>query len=255
MDLGTVIGLVLTLALLFGAMAMGVGLGPYIDIPSVLIVFGGTTGVLMIGFKMEHIKAAAKVFKIAIKPPQIDLQATIAKMVEYSTKARKDGILALEADANNEENEFLKKGLSMAVDGSEPDTIRELLEIDMDQASGRHKSNASLFDQIAGFAGAMGMIGTLIGLVAMLLNMSDPSAIGPAMAVALLTTMYGAMLGNIVGAPIANILLIRDADEILLKTLIIEGIMSIQAGDNPRNLEAKLLAFLPPKDRVSQFDK
>jgi chemotaxis protein MotA len=255
MDLGTVIGLVLTLALLFGAMAMGVGLGPYIDIPSILIVFGGTTGVLMIGFKMEQIKAAAKVFKIAIKPPQIDLQATIAKMVEYSTKARKDGILALEADANNEENEFLKKGLSMAVDGSEPDTIRELLEIDMDQASGRHKSNASLFDQIAGFAGAMGMIGTLIGLVAMLLNMSDPSAIGPAMAVALLTTMYGAMLGNIVGAPIANILLIRDADEILLKTLIIEGIMSIQAGDNPRNLEAKLLAFLPPKDRVSQFDK
>jgi chemotaxis protein MotA len=255
MDLGTVIGLVLTLALLFGAMAMGVGLGPYIDIPSILIVFGGTTGVLMVGFKMEQIKAAAKVFKIAIKPPQIDLQATISKMVEYSTKARKDGILALEADANNEENEFLKKGLSMAVDGSEPDTIRELLEIDMDQASNRHKSNASLFDQIAGFAGAMGMIGTLIGLVAMLLNMSDPSAIGPAMAVALLTTMYGAMLGNIVGAPVANILLIRDSDEILLKTLIIEGIMSIQAGDNPRNLEAKLLAFLPPKERVSQFDK
>ncbi len=255
MDLGTVIGLVLTLALLFGAMAMGVGLGPYIDIPSILIVFGGTTGVLMVGFKMEQIKSAVKVFKIAIKPPQIDLQATIAKMVEYSTKARKDGILALEADANSEENEFLKKGLSMAVDGSEPDTIRELLEIDMQEASNRHKSNASLFDQIAGFAGAMGMIGTLIGLVAMLLNMSDPSAIGPAMAVALLTTMYGAMLGNIVGTPIANILLIRDSDEILLKTLIIEGIMSIQAGDNPRNLESKLLAFLPPKERVSQFDK
>ncbi len=254
MDLGTVIGLVLTLALLFGAMAMGVGLGPYIDVPSILIVFGGTTGVLMVGFKMEQIKAAGKVFKIAIKPPQIDLQEVIKKMVEYSTKARKDGILALEESANKEENEFLKKGLSMAVDGNEPDTIRELLEIDMEQASGRHKSNASLFDQIAGFAGAMGMIGTLIGLVAMLLNMSDPSAIGPAMAVALLTTMYGAMLGNIVGAPVANILLIRDNDEILLKTLIIEGIMSIQAGDNPRNLEAKLLAFLPPKDRVSQFD-
>ena len=254
MDLGTVIGLVLTLALLFGAMAMGVGLGPYIDIPSILIVFGGTTGVLMVGFKMEQIKAAAKVFKIAIKPPQIDLQELIKKMVDYSTKARKDGILALEESANKEENEFLKKGLSMAVDGSEPDTIRDLLEIDMEQASKRHKSNAALFDQIAGFAGAMGMIGTLIGLVAMLLNMSDPSAIGPAMAVALLTTMYGAMLGNIVGAPVANILMIRDSDESLVKTLIIEGIMSIQAGDNPRNLESKLLAFLPPKDRVSQFD-
>jgi len=113
---------------------------------------------------MEQIKAAAKVFKIAIKPPQIDLQELIKKMVDYSTKARKDGILALEESANKEENEFLKKGLSMAVDGSEPDTIRDLLEIDMEQASARHKSNASLFDQIAGFAGAMGMIGTLIGL-------------------------------------------------------------------------------------------
>jgi chemotaxis protein MotA len=124
----------------------------------------------------------------------------------------------------------------------------------MEQTSNRHKTNATFFGQIAGFAGAMGMIGTLIGLVAMLLNMSAPSAIGPSMAVALLTTMYGAMLGNIVGAPIENILLIRNDDELLVKTLILEGIMAIQAGDNPRNLEGKLLAFLPPSERQSQFD-
>ena len=253
MDLGTVVGLVLTLALLFGAMAMGVGIGPYIDIPSVLIVFGGTTGVLLVGFKMEQIKSLAKYFMIAIKPPQEDISELIKKMVEYSTKARRDGILALEADANSEPNEFLKKGLSMAVDGNEPDTIRDLLEIDMDQTSDRHKANAQIFEQMGGFSGAMGMIGTLIGLVAMLLNMSDPSAIGPSMAVALLTTMYGAMIGNIVGGPIANILLIRDSDEVLVKTLILEGIMAIQSGDNPRNLEGKLLAFLPPKERESQF--
>jgi len=254
MDLGTVVGLVLTLALLFGAMAMGVGIGPYIDIPSVLIVFGGTAGVLLVGFKMEQMKNLVKYFMIAIKPPQEDIAGLIKKMVEYSTKARRDGILALETDANNEENEFLKKGLSMAVDGNEPDTIRDLLEIDMDQTSERHKANAQIFDQMGGFSGAMGMIGTLIGLVAMLLNMSDPSAIGPSMAVALLTTMYGAMIGNIVGAPIANILLIRDSDEILVKTLIIEGIMAIQSGDNPRTLEGKLLSFLPPKERKSQFE-
>ena len=254
MDLGTVVGLVLTLALLFGAMAMGVGIGPYIDIPSVLIVFGGTTGVLMIGFKMEQMKSLVKYFMIAIKPPQDDVAELIKKMVEYSTKARRDGILALESDANNEPNEFLKKGLSMAVDGNEPDTIRDLLEIDMEQTSERHKANAQIFDQMGGFSGAMGMIGTLIGLVAMLLNMSDPSAIGPSMAVALLTTMYGAMIGNIVGAPVENILLIRDSDEMLVKTLIIEGIMAIQAGDNPRTLEGKLLSFLPPSERVSQFD-
>jgi len=254
MDLGTVVGLVLTLALLFGAMAMGVGIGPYIDIPSILIVFGGTTGVLMVGFKMEQIKNLAKYFMIAIKPPQVDMSELIKKMVEYSTKARRDGILALEADANAESNEFLRKGLSMAVDGNEPDTIRDLLEIDLDQTSERHKANAQIFEQMGGFSGAMGMIGTLIGLVAMLMNMSDPSAIGPAMAVALLTTMYGAMVGNIVGAPVANILQIRDSDEVLVKTLIIEGIMAIQSGDNPRNLEGKLLAFLPPKERASQFD-
>lgn len=255
MDLATVVGLVLTLALLLGAMTLGVGVGAYIDVPSLLIVFGGTTGVLMVGFKMDQIKSLGKYFMIAIKPPQENLQELIKKMVDYSTKARRDGILALESDANNETNEFLKKGLSMAVDGSEPDTIRALLEADMVQTSSRHKLNASIFDQMAGFSGAMGMIGTLIGLVAMLLNMADPSAIGPSMAVALLTTMYGAMIGNIIGAPIANILNIRDGDEVLAKSLVLEGIMAIQAGDNPRTLEAKLLSFLPPKERESQFDK
>ncbi len=254
MDLGSVIGLVLILGLLFGAMAMGVGIGPYIDIPSVLIVIGGSIGALLVSFKMEQMKNFVKIFMIAIKPPQEDVPELIKRLVEYSTQARRDGILSLEAAANNEANEFLKKGLSMAVDGNEPDTIRELLEIEMEQTSERHKSNAAIFSQWAGLAGAMGMIGTLIGLVAMLLNMADPSAIGPSMAVALLTTMYGAMIGNIFGAPIANILGIRDADEALVRTIILEGIMSIQAGDNPRTLEAKLLSFLPPNERVSQFE-
>jgi chemotaxis protein MotA len=254
MDLGSVIGLVLTLALLFGAMLMGVGIGPYIDIPSILIVFGGTAGTLLIGFKLEQMKKFGKIFMIAIKPPEIDNKAMIAKLVDFSTKARKEGVLALEEDVANEENEFLKRGLSMAIDGNEPDIIRDLLEIDMEQMAARHKSNQAMFGQLGGFAGAMGMIGTLIGLVAMLLNMADPAAIGPAMAVALLTTMYGAMLGNIIGGPVENILGVRNDDEIILKTMILEGIMSIQAGDNPRVLEAKLLAFIAPEERESQFD-
>ncbi len=254
MDLGTVVGLVVVLALIFSAMAMGVGIGPYIDIPSVLIVFGGTTGALLIAFKMEQMKSFGKIFMIAIKPPRENVPELIKKMVDYSIKARRDGILALEADANNETNAFLKKGLSMAVDGNEPDIIRTLLETDMERTNGRHKSNASIFDNMAGYGGAMGMIGTLIGLVAMLMNMSDPSKIGPSMAVALLTTFYGALLGNVFGSPVATILNIRDDEETLVKTIILEGILSIQAGDNPRNLEAKLLAFLPPKERKSQFE-
>lgn len=254
MDLATVIGLVLIIALLLGAMSMGVGIGAYIDIPSVLIVVGGSMGSLLVGFKMEQMKLFVKIFMVAVKPPQEDMPEMIRKLVEYATQARRDGILSLEAAADAEENQFLKQGLSMAVDGNEPDTIRELLEIEMEQTSTRHKGNAAIFDQWAGFAGAMGMIGTLIGLVAMLLNMADPSAIGPAMAVALLTTMYGAMIGNIFGAPVANILNIRNDEETLVKELILEGIMSIQAGDNPRTLEAKLLSFLAPAERTSQFE-
>ncbi len=254
MDLGSVVGLVLIMALLLGAMSMGVGVGAYIDIPSVLIVVGGSIGALMISFKPAQMKNFTKVFMIAIKPPQEDENELIKKLVDFATKARKDGILALESEVNSESNEFLKKGLSMAIDGSEPDTIRELLEIDLEQTSSRHKVNASIFNNWAGLAGAMGMVGTLIGLVAMLLNMADPSAIGPSMAVALLTTMYGAIIGNVFGTPIYNILSIRNDDETVLKEMILSGIMSIQSGDAPRVLEAKLLAYQAPKDRVSQFD-
>lgn len=254
MDLGTVIGLVLILALLFGAMLMGVGIGAYIDIPSALIVIGGSIGALMVAFKPSQMKQFTKIFMKAIKPGEEDIPELIKKLVEFATKARKDGILALEGDVNNEENEFLKKGLSMAIDGSEPDTIRELLEIEMEQTDTRHKIHGSIFSQWSGLAGAMGMIGTLIGLVAMLLNMADPSAIGPSMAVALLTTMYGAMIGNIFGGPIATILGIRNDEETMVKQMILEGIMSIQAGDAPRVLEAKLLAYLAPSERISQFD-
>ena len=249
MDLGTVIGIVLIMALLMGAMSMGVGVGAYIDIPSVLIVVGGSIGALMISFKPTQMKQFVKIFMIAIKPPVFDKVELIKKLVAYSSKARKDGLLALEGEANSEENDFLKKGLSMAIDGSEPDTIRTLLEIEMEQTSNRHKVNASMFSQWAGLAGAMGMVGTLIGLVAMLLNMADPSAIGPSMAVALLTTMYGAIIGNVLGTPISIILNIRDGDESVVKELILTGIMSIQAGDAPRDLEAKLLSYLPPAER------
>ncbi len=254
MDLGTVIGIVLILVLLLGSMAMGVGIGAYVDIPSVLIVVGGSMGALMVSFKPKQMKGFIKIFMKAIKPDEEDPKELIQRLVAFATQARKDGILSLESDVNNEENAFLKKGLSMAIDGSEPDIIRELLEIEMEQTSQRHTINGSIFNQWAGLAGAMGMVGTLIGLVAMLLNMADPSAIGPSMAVALLTTMYGAIIGNVFGTPIYNILAIRNKDESMLKEMIITGIMSIQSGDAPRVLESKLLAYLTPSDRVSQFD-
>jgi chemotaxis protein MotA len=254
MDLATVFGLIMTYAVLLMAMALGVGIGPYIDIPSVLIVFGGSIGALFIGFKMEQMKKMASFFMISIKPPKQDLHGLITKLINFAVTARKEGILSLEGPLKNEENKFLQNGLMMAIDGQEPDIIRDMLDVEIEQMSVRHKGNIAMFDMWSNFSGAMGMIGTLIGLVAMLLNMSDPSAIGPAMAVALLTTLYGALIGNTVGGPIANILSVRNDEEVLQNQLILEGIMSIQAGDNPRNMEAKLLSFLPPAERKSQFE-
>lgn len=254
MDLATVIGMSLSFILIGTAMMLGVGIGPYIDIPSALITIGGSITSLFIGYKMENVKKIFTYFLVAFKPQTFDVPGLVKKLVDYSTQARRDGILSLEQQSNQEENDFLKRGLNMAIDGAEPDSIRSLLEMDLDRTLERHKANAGIFDTWAAYAGAYGMLGTLIGLVAMLLNMSDPSSIGPAMAVALITTLYGSMVGNIVGSPIANILNIRANDEALVKLMIIEGIMSIQAGDNPRALEAKLLTFLPPNQRVSQFE-
>ena len=252
--MATVIGLTMTYIFLLSAMALGVGIGPYVDMPSVLIVIGGSIGTLFVGFTMDHMKKMFGIFMIAIKPPKQDLHGMIAKLIDFAITARKEGILSLEGPLQNEENDFLRNGLMMAIDGQEPDFIRDMLDIEIEQMSVRHKGYAAMFDMWANLAGAMGMIGTLIGLVAMLLNMSDPSAIGPAMAVALLTTLYGAVIGNTLGTPIANILSVRNDEEVLQNQLILEGIMSIQAGDNPRNMESKLLSFLPPSQRKSQFD-
>lgn len=254
MDLGTVVGLVAVYALIISAMMMGVGVGPYLDAPAALIVIGGASASIIISFKMEQIKNIGKVMSIAFKPQTYYIPALVRKLVDYATMARRDGILALETPVNQEDNLFLKKGLSMAVDGNEPDTIRQLLELETEAASERHRGYAAIFDQFGGIAGAYGMIGTLIGLVAMLVNMADPSSIGPAMAVAIITTLYGAMIGYTFAGPFFNKLLIRDSDEVMVKNIIIEGIMSIQAGDNPRTLEQKLLSFLPPNERISQFE-
>ncbi|MGX3010538.1 motility protein A [Helicobacter sp. 23-1044] len=254
MDLGSVIGLAFIIVLLFWSTVLGAGISVYIDIPSVMITFGGSIAALMIAVKFEQMRNIFRYMGIAFKPHTYDIPQLIKTITEYSIKARRDGILSLEQNVNQEENDFLRKGLSMAVDGAEPDSIRELLEIDMEQSFSRHNGNADIFEQWAALAGSFGMLGTLIGLVAMLVNMSDPSSIGPAMAVALITTLYGSLIGNTVGAPIANILRIRAQDEVLMQSLVIEGIISIQAGDNPRILETKLLSFLPPSERVSQFD-
>jgi chemotaxis protein MotA len=254
MDIATLVGTLLAYVLVFAAIMMGAGLGPYIDIPSVLIVIGGTIGIIMMSFPMDKALGVAKFAGKAFKYPIDDAAALISQLVEFAVKARRDGILSLESAEDEVNDEFLKKGIRLAVDGTEPEVIKNILETELEYMVGRHKSGAGVLGIVVEFAPAMGMIGTLIGLVAMLQSMEDPSSIGPAMAVALLTTLYGAMLANLFGGPYKAKLEYRSRQEQLLREIMIGGIMAIQAGDNPRIVEQKLNAYLPPNQRKSQFD-
>jgi len=254
MDIASLVGTLIAYALVFAAIMMGAGLGPYIDIPSVLIVIGGTFGIIMMAYPMDKAMALFKFTGKAFKYPVDDAATLIGQLVEFAVKARRDGILSLESAEDEVSDDFLKKGIRLAVDGTEPEVIKNILETELEYMASRHKSGAGVLGIMVDFGPAMGMIGTLIGLVAMLQSMEDPSTIGPAMAVALLTTMYGAMIANLFGGPYKAKLEFRSAQEQLVREIMIAGIMAIQAGDNPRIVEQKLNAYLQPKERKSQFD-
>jgi len=180
---------------------------------------------------------------------------TIRQLVEFAEQARREGILALEARAADIKDEFLKKGIQLAVDGTEPELIKDILSTDISFTEARHEEGAKIFDFLAAMGPSFGMIGTLIGLVLMLGNMSDVSTIGPNMAVALITTFYGSMLANCICLPIVEKLKSASQKEIMIKELMLEGIMSLQSGDNPRIVEQKLIAFLAPGLRTSVINR
>ena len=255
MDLATIIGLLATFGLVLWAIMMGGPLTIFIDIPSVLIVFGGTIGCTLIHYPFKEIASAVAVGKKTIFVQEMAINALITQLMEYANKARKEGILALQGAMEAVQDDFLKKAMQMAVDGQEPATLRDMLNTEIEYIQMRHEQGAAIFSTLAAYAPAMGMIGTLIGLVQMLQNMSDPAAIGPAMAVALITTFYGAIIANVVCLPIAGKLKGRSTSEVLVKTLIIEGMQSILSGENPRIMEQKLHAFIAPKLRESMFNK
>jgi chemotaxis protein MotA len=254
MDIATLIGTVLAYVLIVAAMLMGAGVGPYIDIPSVLIVVAGTFAIIFMAYPMDRALGIMKYTMKTLKYPLDDPANLISQLVEFAVKARRDGILSLESAEDEVNDEFLKKGIRLAVDGTEPEVIKNILETELEYMAARHKIGANVLGSMEGFAPAMGMIGTLIGLVAMLQSMEDPSTIGPAMAVALLTTMYGAIMANLFAGPYKVKIEGYSAKEQLIREIMIGGIMAIQAGDNPRIVEQKLNAYLPPSQRKSQFD-
>ncbi len=252
MDIATLIGIVVAFGLVF--FAIGSGLPSFIDPPSMMIVIGGTVGVVLVGYPLAKVLG---LFSIIIKTFMYKVdsgQEIVAKLVELAQIVRKDGILALESEVSKIDNEFLAKGLQMAIDGQEPHVIEDVLYTEMDKLSERHSQGADMLTALGTYAPSMGMIGTLVGLVLMLQNMEDPSSIGPSMAVALLTTFYGAILANIIFLPMAGKLKTRSKEEQLVMELIITGIQSLVAGENPRIMEQKLLGSLPPKERKSAFE-
>lgn len=253
MDIGTIIGLALACGLMLMAILQGGPLGIFINIPSALIVFGGTIGVALVHYPLKDIIGAVAIAKKTILNKDTDPYALIVQLMDFANKARKEGILSLQGMMDSVDDEFLVKAMQMAVDGQEPDTLRAMLTTEIEYLSERHSKGQEIFTSLAGYGPAMGMVGTLIGLVQMLMNMSDPDSIGPAMAVALLTTLYGAVLANVFCAPMAGKLKSRAASEALMKQLVIEGMQSILSGENPRIMEQKLHAFIAPSLRESTF--
>ncbi|RPH51294.1 MAG: motility protein A [Desulfobacteraceae bacterium] len=245
MDIATVAGIISAFGLVLAAIFMGGGLGLFVDVPSIMIVFGGTLGATMINYPLRQIFGVFKVVKNAFFTNNIPNKDLIMMFVEFAYKSRKEGILALENEIDKMKEGFLKKGLGLSIDGIEPGAIIDILETEIDFIKSRHSLGAEIFTTMGSFAPAMGMIGTLIGLIQMLQSMDDPGKIGPAMAVALITTFYGALLSNIVCLPIAGKLRTRSKEEMLSKAMMIQGIISISNGDNPRILERKLKAFVP----------
>lgn len=244
MDPSTIVGLVVTFGLIL--IAIGSGLGAFLDVASALIVIGGTIGVAMVHYRFKELSGALAIAKKAFFYKAQAPAELINTLVEYAKQARREGILALESAAANTEDLFLRRALQMAVDGHEVASIETILSTEIQQLKDRHKSGAEIFMALAGYSPALGMIGTLVGLVLMLQNMDDPSTIGPAMAVALLTTFYGAILANIIFNPIAGKLKSRSSEEVLYKELAMEGVLSISVGDNPRIVEQKLSSYLSP---------
>lgn len=247
MDLATLIGFLVAWALIIATIALGSGALVFINAPSLMIVIGGVIGVVLMRFTLGQfigsMKTALKAFLYKAETPEV----LIASVVELAGIARKEGLLALEGQEIT--NPVLSRGISMLVDGHEASVVKKALSTEMNEMVTRHKMGQDIFKQIGDAGPAMGMIGTLVGLVQMLSNMSDPKSIGPAMAVALLTTLYGAMLANMFALPISDKLALRSAEEQMNKNIIIQSVLAIQEGQNPKVLDELLKNFLPPSKR------
>ncbi|MCW2996665.1 MAG: MotA/TolQ/ExbB proton channel, partial [Solirubrobacterales bacterium] len=247
MKAATLVGILIAVAgIVLGGMMEGTSPMMLINIPAMILVFGGTLGVTMGSVGMERMKAIPGLYKRAFSAEPPALGARVGLIVGLAERARRDGLLALESEVEQIEDDFTRKGLQLVVDGSDPELVREVLEAEIDGMIARHHEGAAPFEKAGGFAPTMGIIGTVMGLVHVLQNLSAPSTLGPAISGAFIATLMGVGSANVIYLPIANRLKALSKAEVELRTLTLEGILSVQAGDNPRVVAEKLMSFVPP---------
>lgn len=244
MDLTTVLGLVVGVGMLFFAMLSDGNLQVFWDLKSLLFVVGGTLGATMVSVPMGQLRSVAGLLRVAFSSRMRTPDEVIPLLVHFAEKARREGLLAMEEEASQLDDPFLRKGLQLVVDGVDPELVREVLEIEIHFMEERHAVGRRIFQTAGTFAPAFGMLGTVVGLIRMLADLTNADAIGTGMALALITTFYGAILANVVFLPIANKLQAKSEQEVLMMQLMVQGVQSIQAGENPRIVEEKLEAFL-----------
>lgn len=258
MDIASIIGLIVCFILVIFGILYGHDMSVmqnFLDAPSALITFGGSFCCILASYTLPNFLAGIKSISLIFKLSTMNVPDTIQKIIDLSNIARKEGLLSLEEAATDIEDEFLKKGILLIVDGTDPELVRAIMETELVSVEDRHKDKIGFWENLGAMGPAWGMIGTLIGLINMLQDMNDPSSIGPAMAVALVTTLYGSILANWICAPVATKLKSKNAEETMMKEIEIEGLLSIQAGENPRVIEEKLKSFLAPKDRGTSADE
>ncbi|HBR02865.1 MAG TPA: motility protein A [Ruminiclostridium sp.] len=249
MELGSLIGLIGGIAVLLYGMLTGGELSSFLDVPSIVVTMGGGLVCTIFSYPLSDSTKALRLIPLVFKAPKSSAIATIQTLVSLSQKARREGLLALESAQEEINDDFLKKAMELVVDGIEADIVKTTMQLDIDSMASRHQNGQAYFKTMAAQFPAWGMIGTLLGLVNLLRTLDDPSTVGPAMALAIITTFYGSVMANFVCNPIATKLAGYSAEEISLREMMMEGVLSIQSGENPRLMEQKLKTFLSPKQR------
>lgn len=250
MKASTAIGIGVAFAgLAVGALMEGASPAAFLNIPAMLIVLGGTFGATFAGTTMEKMKLIPTLYKKAMGSEKPDMGAQLELLVGFAERARREGLLALDEEVAELDDEFTRKGLQLVVDGTDPELVREILENEIDGMMGRHHAAVSPFEKAGGFAPTMGIIGTVMGLVHVLENLDQPATLGPAISAAFIATLLGVGSANVVFLPIGNRLKALSREEVAMRTMVLEGILAIQAGDNPRIVADKLLTFVPPDER------